>query len=62
MAQGWTMSAKKSGPHAIEIVDKLNGKPLYQVAMTVSADGKTLTETGNAVGVNEKFKAVYDRQ
>jgi len=62
LAPGWTMSAKKSGSRAIEIIDKLNGKPTYQVTMTVSADGKTLTETGGAVGVNEKFKAVYDRQ
>jgi hypothetical protein len=62
MAQGWTMTAKKGGPRTVEIVDKLNGKPLYQVTMTVSEDGKTLTETGGAVGVNEKFKAVYERQ
>jgi len=62
IAQGWTMSVKKSGERAVEIVDKMNGKPLYQVTMTVSPDGKTLTETGGAVGVNEKFKAVYDRQ
>jgi hypothetical protein len=62
LAQGWTMSAKKNGPRSVEIVDKLNGKPLYQVTMTVSQDGKTLTETGNAVGVPEKFKVVYDRQ
>jgi len=26
------------------------------------ADGKTLTETGIAVGTTEKYKAVYDRQ
>ena len=62
LAPGCTMSAKESGSRAIEIVDKLNGKPTHQVTMTVSADGKTLTETGGAVGVNEKFKAVYDRQ
>lgn len=62
IAQGWTMSVKKAGERSIDVVDKLNGKPLYQMTMTVSPDGKTLTETGNAVGVSEKFKAVYDRQ
>jgi hypothetical protein len=62
IAQGWTMSVKKNGPRSIEIVDKRDGKPLYQMTMTVSADGKTLTEAGGAVGVNEKIKAVYDRQ
>ena len=62
IAQGWTMSAKKSGARSIDFTDKMNGKPLYQGTMTVSADGKTITETGSAVGVNEKFKAVYDKQ
>ena len=62
IASGWTMSVNKSGPRTIDITNKQNGKPLYLVSMTVSSDGKTLTETGSAVGVNEKFKAVYDRQ
>ena len=62
IAQGWTMSVKKHGARAVDVIDSQNGKPLYQVTITVSEDGKTLTETGSAVGVNEKFKAVYDRQ
>jgi hypothetical protein len=62
IAQGWTLAVKKSGAQVIDTVYKMNGKPLYQMTLTVSADGKTLTETGSAVGVSEKFKAVYDRQ
>ena len=45
-----------------ELVEKMGGKPLVTLSFTVSADGKTLTETGGAVGISEKFKAVYDRQ
>jgi hypothetical protein len=62
IAQGWTASMKKSGARGIEYVYKMNGKPSYEGSMIVSADGKTLTETGSPVGVSEKFKAVYDRQ
>jgi hypothetical protein len=35
---------------------------MYKSLMAASADGKTLTETGSAAGVNEKFTAVYDKQ
>jgi hypothetical protein len=43
-------------------MEKQNGKPLFKLSFEVSADGKTLTETGGPVGVDEKFRAVYDRQ
>ena len=62
IAQGWTMSAKKSGTHTMEVAYKLNGKPAFDATMTVSADGKTLTEHAKAAGSMEKYKAVYDRQ
>jgi hypothetical protein len=62
IAQGWTMSAKKTGPRTVEVVNQLNGKPMFEAAMTVSTDGKTLTEHGSATGSAEKYKAVYDRQ
>jgi hypothetical protein len=62
LAPGWTMSVKPSGPRGLEMTDKENGKPLYQMTMTVSADGKTLTEVGGAIGTGEKMKVVYDRQ
>lgn len=44
------------------MTEKLNGKPIFKLSFTISDDGKTLTETGGAIAVNEKFKAVYDRQ
>ena len=35
---------------------------MYKSVLTASADGKTLTETGSAAGVNEKFTVVYAKQ
>jgi hypothetical protein len=60
--QGLTLAIQKTGPRSFDMTEKLNGKPIYKLSFTVSADGNTLTETGGPVGVNEKFKAVYDRQ
>jgi hypothetical protein len=59
---GLTLAIAKSGPRSLDISEKLNGKPLVKLSFTASEDGKTLTETGGAVGSSEKFKAVYDRQ
>lgn len=59
---GLTLALSKTGPRSFEITEKQNGKPIVKLSFTASADGKTLTETGGAVGVTEKFKAVYDRQ
>jgi hypothetical protein len=59
---GLTFAIQKTGPRSIEMTQKQNGKALYKSTFTVSADGKTLTETGGAAGVSEKYTAVYDRQ
>jgi hypothetical protein len=59
---GWTCSIAKSGDRAIDLTWKKDGKPMYNSKLTASADGKTLTEVGSAIGVNEKFTVVYDRQ
>jgi hypothetical protein len=40
----------------------MNGKTVYTDALSVSADGKTLTTEGAAPGSGEKTRAVYDRQ
>jgi hypothetical protein len=52
----------KSGARGLDLTVKRDGKQLYKVAYTVSADGKTLTETGGSTLTNEKVKVVYDRQ
>jgi hypothetical protein len=59
---GMTLAIKKTGPRSFDLVEKMNGKPIFELAFAVSADGQTLTETGGPVGVDEKIKAVYDRQ
>lgn len=62
LGPGWTLAWLKAGPHSLEYSVQINGKPMYKGAFAISADGKTLTETGGATGTNEKIKVIYDRQ
>jgi hypothetical protein len=59
---GLTLAVAKTGPRSFDLTEKQNGKPIVKLSFTAADDGKTLVETGGAVGVAEKFKAVYDRQ
>jgi hypothetical protein len=59
---GWTCVIAKNGARGLDLRWKKDGKEMYQATMVVSPDGKTLTETGSAVAVNEKVKMVYDKQ
>ena len=59
---GWTCVIAKSGERGLDLTWKRDGKDMYKSTLVVSAEGKTLTETGSAVGVNEKVKVVYDRR
>jgi hypothetical protein len=59
---GWTCAIAKSGPRSFDLTWKKDGKDMYKSTLAVSADGNTLTETGSAVGVSEKFTVVYDKQ
>jgi hypothetical protein len=61
-ASGWTWMIAKNGARGFDSTVKKDGKPMYRDTYTVSADGKTLTDNGGAVGANEKVKMVYDRQ
>jgi len=62
LAEGWTVAFNKSGASGLNITVKMSGKVFYKMAYSVSADGKTLTESGGAAGTGEKIKVVYDRQ
>jgi hypothetical protein len=53
---------KKAGANSFSADITIGGRLAYQSTYTGSPDGKTLTETGSAVGTTEKYKAVYDRQ
>ncbi len=57
-----TASFEKTGANSFRMTTKMGGKPLYIDVITVSADGKVLTDDGNAVSANEPVKSVYDRQ
>ncbi len=57
-----TFAFERTGANSFKMTTKVNGKRFYVDVMTLSADGKTLTDDGNAVAVNEPVKAVYDRQ
>lgn len=59
---GMTFSAKKLGERTFDFTEKHDGKPIYKMTFEVSEDGKTITETGKPVGVDEPFVAVYERQ
>ena len=62
IGQGWTVALAGAGPRSLDMTVKNSGKPVFKMMYTVSADGKTLTETGGATATNEKTKVVYDRQ
>ena len=59
---GATGTMKRLGPRSIEMTEKINGKAIFRMTWTVSADGKTMTSTGSPVAVNEPTTAVFDRQ
>lgn len=59
---GWTCAVAKNGQRGFDLTWRKDGKDMYKSSLLVSANGKTLTETGSAVGINEKIKVVYDRQ
>jgi hypothetical protein len=58
---GWTCSVEKNGERGLHVTWKKDGNPMYRSSLAVSADGRTLTESGSAVGSTEKFTIVYDR-
>ncbi len=57
---GFTV-AMTNAARALEIVIKKDGKPFFQANYRVSADGKSMTETGVASSGGDRFKMVFDR-
>jgi hypothetical protein len=57
-----TLAFEKAGPNSIKMTTKIAGKPFYVDVLTLSADGKTLTDDGSPVAAKEPVKAVYERQ
>lgn len=60
---GLMLSNKSDGPNKIETVVTLNGKQLGQDVMTLSADGKTITDVSWTPGKeSEKQTYVFEKQ
>ncbi len=57
-----TLAFERQGANAFKMTTKIDGKPYYTDVLTLSADGKTLTDEGMPVATNEPSKAVYERQ
>ena len=62
LAEGWTVAFANTGLRSLDMTVKNKGKAVFKVVYTVSADGKTLTESSSATGTDEQAKVVYDRQ
>jgi hypothetical protein len=56
---GLTIAATKIGPRSIELTEKMKGKVVFRGRLTISSDGKTMTQVGGAPGVNEPERLVY---
>ncbi len=61
MPAGFTVALKNAPPRSLDIVVKKDGKPYFKATYTVSANGKSMVETGGAVASTEKFKITFDR-
>ena len=62
IGSGWTVAMTKAGPRGLNMLIKKDGNPFFRDTYTVSADGKTLTDTEVATATNEKTTLVLDRQ
>jgi hypothetical protein len=59
---GYASSGHRMNDHAVERVDKLNGKTLYTQQIEVSADGKILTMTIQIPGRDKPDIMVFNRE
>ena len=57
-----TWMFERLGPLSFKVTTKLDGMPVGTDLMTLAADGKTMTDDGNAVSVNEPTRGVYERK
>jgi hypothetical protein len=60
--KGLTIALTKGGPRTLKMVEKMNGAVTYHSTMTVSADGKKMTEVGTPAKTTESFTSVWIKQ
>lgn len=56
-----TIALERVGPSGFRLIRRLSGEVTYSAVYKVSADGKTITQTGNARG-NPSQTTVWDKQ
>ncbi len=59
---GLMLAATKINARSFSFVEKMNGKEIVKGTLTVSHDGKTLTNTSSAMKEQNKRTAVYDKE
>jgi hypothetical protein len=59
---GLTLAATKINSRSFSFLEMMNGKPIAKGTLTVSQDGKTLTNTSSAMHEQNKRMAVYDME
>ncbi len=62
VADSLTVALTRTGPHSFTMLVKMKGKPLATDKLSVSADGKTLTDVSTPVAVHEPVTLVYEKQ
>lgn len=60
--EGLTISATKNSARSFSFVEKMKGKALVKGTLSVSPDGKTLTNVSSPVQEQHKRTAVYDKE
>jgi hypothetical protein len=60
--KGLTIAVVKASPRTLKVIEKVNGEVILHYTMTVSADGKKMTEVGSAAKTNEPFTEVWIKQ
>ena len=60
--KGLTIALLRTSPNTLKLTEKMNGELFLRSTMTVSADGKKITEVGSPVKTNEPFTSVWVKQ
>jgi hypothetical protein len=60
--KGLTIALSRVSPHSMKLTEKMNGELLYHSTLTVSADGKKITEIGTPAKTNVSFTEVWVKQ
>ena len=60
--KGLTIALSRVSPRSMKLTEKMNGELLFHSTLTVSEDGKTITEIGTPAKSNATFREVWVKQ